>query len=66
MRKSKKRVRHKNHTYSSYSSAHSIIVHRINTDLFNKFQSFQAHLKTAIEESKQNYYSHLSDKILPS
>ena len=37
-----------------------------NTDLFNKFQSLQACLKTAIEESKQKYYSCLSDKLLDS
>ena len=35
-----------------------------NADLFNEFQSLQAHLKTSIEESKQNYYSHLSNKLL--
>ena len=32
----------------------------------NKFQSLQAHLKTTIEESKQKYYSRLSDKLLDS
>ena len=37
-----------------------------NTDLFNKFQSLQAHLKTMIEESKLKYYSRLSDKLLDS
>ena len=37
-----------------------------NTDLFNKFQSLQAHLKTSIEESKQNSYLCLSNKLLDS
>ena len=37
-----------------------------NTDLFDKFQSLQAHLKTTIEESKLKYYSRLSDKLLDS
>ena len=31
-----------------------------------KFQSLQAHLKTSIEESKQNYESRLSNKLLDS
>ena len=31
------------------------------TDFFVKFQSFQAHLKTTIEESKQKYYPRLRD-----
>ena len=35
-----------------------------NTDLFSKFQSLQAHLKTSIEEFTQNYYSCLSNKLL--
>ena len=39
---------------------------RNNTDLFHKFPSLQAHLKTAIEESKQKYYSRLPDKLLDS
>ena len=37
-----------------------------NPDLFNKFQSHQAHLKTTIEESNQNYYSRLSNTLLDS
>ena len=37
-----------------------------NTDLFNKFQSLQAYLKISIEESKQNYYSRLSNNLLDS
>ena len=37
-----------------------------NPDLFNKFQSPQAHLKTTIEESNQNYYSRLSNTLLDS
>ena len=39
---------------------------RNHTDLFNKFQSLQAHLKTTTEESKLKYYSRLSDKLLDS
>ena len=39
---------------------------RNKTDLFNKFQSLQAHLKTTTEESKQKYYCRLSDKLLDS
>ena len=39
---------------------------RNNTDLFNKFQSLQVHLKTTIEKSKLKYYSRLSDKLLDS
>ena len=34
------------------------------TLIFLKFQSPQAHLKNSIEESKQNYYSRLSNKLL--
>ena len=34
------------------------------TDVSNKFQSLQAQLKTSIKESKQNYYSRLSNKLL--
>ena len=37
-----------------------------NTDLFNKFQSVQAHLITTFEKSKLKYYSRLSDKLLDS
>ena len=54
--KIKKLVLHKNRAYNVYSRDKN------NTDLFNKFQSLQAHLKTSIEESKQSYYSHLSNK----
>ena len=39
---------------------------RNHTDLFNKFQSLQAHLKITTEESKLKYYSRLSDKLLDS
>ena len=56
--KIKKLVLHKNCAFNSYSWDKN------NTDLFKKFQSPQAHLKTSIEESKQNYYSHLSNKLL--
>ena len=48
---------HKNRAYSRDKN---------NTDLFNKFQSLQAELKTTIEESKQRYYSSLSNKLLHS
>ena len=37
-----------------------------NTDLLEKFQYLQAHLRTSIEGSKQNYYSRLSSKLLNS
>ena len=47
--KIKKLVFHKNRTYSAYSRD------RNNTDLFNKFQILQIHLKTTLEESKQKY-----------
>ena len=50
--KIKKLVPHKNCAFNSYSRDKN------NTDLF------QAHLKTSIEESKQNYYSRLSNKLL--
>ena len=53
-------VLHKNRAFNAYSRD------RNNTDLFNKFQSLQAHLKTSVEESKQNYYSRLSNKLLGS
>ena len=43
-----------------------ILIFLINTDLFNKFQSLQAHLKATIEGSKQNCYSRLSNKLLNS
>ena len=56
--KTKKLVPHKNCTFNSYSRDKN------NTDLFKKFLSPQAHLKTSIEESKQNYYSRLSNKLL--
>ena len=56
--KIKKLVPHKNCAFNSYSRDKN------NTDLFKKFQSPQAHLKTSIEESKQNYYSRLSNKLL--
>ena len=58
MRKSKKLVPHKNCAFNPYSQDKN------NTDLFKKFQSPQVHLKTSIEESKQNYYSWLSNKLL--
>ena len=56
--KIKKLVPHKNCAFNSYSRDKN------NTDFFKKFPSPQAHLKTSIEESKQNYYSHLSNKLL--
>ena len=56
--KIKKLVRHKNCAFNSYSWDKN------NADLFKKFQSPQAHLKTSIEKSNQNYYSHLSNKLL--
>ena len=55
--KIKKLILHKNRAFSA---------DRNNTDLLNKFQSLQAHLKTSIEESKLKYYSRLSDKLLDS
>ena len=58
--KIKKLVLHKNRAFNAYSRDKN------NTDLFNKFQSLQAHLKTSIEGSKQNYYSRLSNKLLDS
>ena len=51
-------VPHKNCAFNSYSRDKN------NTDLFKKIQSPQANLKTSIEESKQNYYSRLSNKLL--
>ena len=56
--KIRKLVPHKNCAFNSYSRDKN------KTDLFKKFQSPQAHLKTSIEESKQNYYSRLSNKLL--
>ena len=58
--KIKKFMLHKNRAFCVYSRD------RNNTDLFNKFQSPQAHLKTTIEESKLKHYSGLSDKLLDS
>ena len=58
--KIKKLVLHKIRAYNAYSRDKN------NTDLLNKFQSLQAHLKTSIEESKQKYYSRLSNKLLDS
>ena len=58
--KIKKLVLHKNRAYNEYSRDKN------NTDLLNKFQSLQAHLKTSIEEPKQKYYSRLSNKLLDS
>ena len=58
MRKLKKLVPHKNCAFNPYSQDKN------NTDLFKKFQSPQVHLKTSIEESKQNYYLWLSNKLL--
>ena len=49
-----------NHAYSVYSRDEN------KTNLFNKLQSLQAHLKTTIEESKQKYNSRLFDKPLDS
>ena len=53
-----KLILHKNCAFSAYSRD------RNNTDLFNKFQSLHAHLKTTIEESKLKYHSRLSHKLL--
>ena len=58
--KIEKLVLHKNRVYNAYSRDIN------NADLFIKIQSLQPHLKTSIEESKQNYYSRLSDKLLDS
>ena len=58
--KIKKLVLHKNRGFNAYSRDKN------NTDLFNKIPSLQAHLKTSTEESKQNYYSRLSNKLLDS
>ena len=60
MKKIKKLILHKNRASSAYSRD------RNNPDLFNKFQSLQAHLITTIEKSKLKYYSRLSDKLLDS
>ena len=56
--KIKKLILHQNHAFSAYSRD------RNNTHLFNKFQSFQAHLKTTTEEFTLKYYSSLPDKLL--
>ena len=37
-----------------------------NIDLLEKFQSLQAHLRTSTDESKENYHSRLSSKLLES
>ena len=58
--KIKKLALYKNNAYCAFSRD------RNNTDLFNKFQFLQAHLKTTTEESMQKYYSRLSDKLLDS
>ena len=58
--KIKKLVLHKNCACNAYSRD------KDNTDLLNKFQSLQAHLKTSIEESKQKYYSLLSNRLYDS
>ena len=42
-----------------------ILIFLINFN-FNLFNKFQAHLKTSTEESKLNYYSLLSSKLLDS
>ena len=54
----RKLVIHKNRAFNAYSRDKN------NSGLFNKFESVQAHLKTSIEEFKQNYYSRLSNKLL--
>ena len=56
----KKLVLHKNRAFDAYSRSKN------NTDLFNKFQSLQGHLKTSTEKSKLKYYSRLSYKLLNS
>ena len=53
-KKIKKLIQHKNRAFSAHSRD------RNNTDLFNKFQSLQAHLKPTIQKSKLKYYSPLS------
>ena len=58
--KIKKLVLQKNRAFNAYSQDKN------NTDLFNKFKSLQAHLKNLIEESKQKYYSRLSNELLDS
>ena len=58
--KIKKLVLQENRAFNAYSRDKN------NTDLFNKFKSLQAHLKNLIEESKQKYYSHLSNELLDS
>ena len=58
--KIQKLVLHENRAFNAHSRDKN------NTDLLNKFQSLQAHLKTSIEESKQKYYSRLSNKLLDS
>ena len=55
-----KLILHENRAHSAYFRDTN------NVNLFNKFQSLQAHLKTIIEESKQKYHSHLSHKLLDS
>ena len=57
--KIQKLVLHENRAFNAYSQ------NKNNTDLFDKFQSLQAHLKTSIKKSKQNY-SRLSNKLLDS
>ena len=37
-----------------------------NADLFDKFQSPEAHFKSTFDESKQKYYSRLSNKLSDS
>ena len=56
----KKLVLNKNRAYNAHSWDKN------NIDIFNKFQSFQAHLETTIEEPKQEYYLRLSNKLLDS
>ena len=47
----KKLVFHKNRAYNAYSRDKN------NTELFNKFQWLQVHIKISTEESEYNFYS---------
>ena len=58
--KIKKLALHKNRAYNAYSRDKN------NTDLLNKFQSLQTHLKTTIEKSKRKYLLRLSYRLLDS
>ena len=53
----KKLVFHKNRAYNSYSRDKN------NTELFNKFQWLQVHIKISTEESEYNFYSFFDKSI---